>query len=354
VRVQLRCAGAIALTVAGCLASGSGTASATSARRVPKVTLEWVGDIALSTQRGLPPGGVARALSPVARSLRAADITTGNLEGTFSVGGASKCSAIGGGNCFAFQAPPSSAFEFRGLGFDVLNQANNHSLDYGYSGRAQTVAALNRAGIQHTGYPGEITLRRVNGIRVAFLGFAPYANTSNLLDLPTAVRLVSAARREAAIVVVFIHAGAEGAGELHTPHGPEFYLGEARGHAREFAHTVIRAGASIVLGSGPHVIRGVEDYRGRMVAYSLGNFVGYHTLGGGGVLSESAILRVTLEPGGRIAAADWIPVALTGGLPHPDPIHASAHLVRRLSAEDFPGDHFDITPSGVFRLPRLR
>jgi poly-gamma-glutamate capsule biosynthesis protein CapA/YwtB (metallophosphatase superfamily) len=321
---------------------------------VPKVTIEWVGDIALSTQRGLPPSGVGRALGPVAGILRAADITTGNLEGTLSVGGASKCGGIGGGNCFAFQAPPSTAFDFRGLGFDVLNHANNHSLDYGYGGRAQTVAALNRVGIQHTGYPGEITLRRVNGIRIAFLGFAPYANTANLLDLPTAIRLVAAARREAAIVVVFIHAGAEGAGQLHTPHGPEFFLGEARGHAREFAHAVIRAGASIVLGSGPHVIRGVEDYRGRMIAYSLGNFVGYHTLGGGGVLGESAILRATLEPGGRIAAADWIPVALAGGLPRPDPTHASAHLVRRLSAEDFPGDHFDITPSGVFRLPRLR
>jgi len=98
---------------------------------------------------------------------------------------------------------------------------------------------------------------------------------------------------------VLIHAGAEGTDQLHTPRGTETYLGENRGDARAFAHAMIDAGASIVLGSGPHVIRGVERFRGRPIAYSLGNFVGYHALSGGVVLSESAILRVTLGAGGR-------------------------------------------------------
>ena len=106
------------------------------------------------------------------------------------------------------------------------------------------------------------------------------------------------ARRRASLVVVIIHAGAEGAGALHTPHGSEFFVGENRGNPRAFAHAVVDAGASLVVGSGPHVIRGVERYRGRMIAYSLGNFVGYHTLAGGGVLSDSAILRVTLGADG--------------------------------------------------------
>ena len=198
--------------------------------------------------------------------------------------------------CFAFQAPPSYALALRRLGFDLVNQANNHSMDFGASGRAQTVAALDRAGIAHTGFPGEITYLRANGIRVAFLGFAPYASDANLLDIAGARALVRRARRHAAIVVVIIHAGAEGADQLHTPYGTQFYLGENRGDARAFAHAVIDAGASIVLGSGPHVIRGVERYRGRLIAYSLGNFVGYHTLAGGGVLDDSAILRATLGP----------------------------------------------------------
>ena len=129
------------------------------------------------------------------------------------------------------------------------------------------------------------------------------------------------ARRRASLVVVIIHAGAEGAGALHTPHGSEFFVGENRGNPRAFAHAVVDAGASLVVGSGPHVIRGVERYRGRMIAYSLGNFVGYHTLAGGGVLSDSAILRVTLGADGRVLAGRWISMLLQGALPRPDHDH---------------------------------
>ena len=292
------------------------------------------------------------ALSPVASQLRDAQLTLGNLEGTLSVGGASKCGAgsVGGGNCFAFQAPPSTARQLPKLGFGLVNQANNHSLDFGESGRAQTLKALRAAGIAQTGLPGEITHLKVGDVRVAFLGFAPYSYDGHLLDIPAARALVRRARRTASIVVVIIHAGAEGADQLHTPHGTQYYLGEDRGDARAFAHAVIDAGASIVLGSGPHVIRGVERYRGRLIAYSLGNFVGYHTLGGGGVLSQSAILRVKLGVGGRLLAARWISIRLVDGLPRPEPSEQSARLVARLSREDFPTDHYVIPPDGRFRL----
>jgi hypothetical protein len=322
--------------------------------RPPTVTLEWVGDMALSTQRGLPPGGVASALAPVSGWLHRADLTLGNLEGTLSVGGVSKCARLGAVHCFAFQAPPSTAFGLRALGFGLVNQANNHSMDYGLAGRAQTVAALHAAGIQHTGFPGEITYRRVKGVRVAFLGFAPYPYDSDLLDIAGGQALVRRAASHARLVVVIIHAGAEGADQLHTPPGQQYFDGEDRGNARGFAHAMIRAGASIVLGSGPHVIRGVERYRGRLIAYSLGNFIGYHTLGGGGVLSLSGVLRVKLDGRGRVVAARWISVRLVDGLPRPDPSNASATLVARLSRQDFPGHHWFIEPSGVFRLPAAR
>jgi poly-gamma-glutamate capsule biosynthesis protein CapA/YwtB (metallophosphatase superfamily) len=325
------------------------TSAIAAARSMRPITLEWVGDIALSSQLGLPPGGVAQGLAPVGGLLRKADVTLGNLEGTLSVGGTSKCGGIGGGNCFAFQAPPWIAGQLKALGFDLVNQANNHSLDYGPSGRRQTISALNRAGIAHTGLPGEVSVLHVGGTRVAFLGFAPYPYDANLLDIPAAERLVRRARGLARLVVVIIHAGAEGADRLHTPRGSEYYLGEDRGNARAFAHAMIDAGASIVLGSGPHVIRGVERYHHRLIAYSLGNFVGYRTLGGGGVLSQSAILRVTLGRGGRLLAGRWISIRLVEGLPRPDPTHASAKLVAALSRADF-SSRFLIGPSGLFHL----
>lgn len=315
------------------------------------MTLEWVGDMAMSSERGLPPGGLGHALAPVASALRAADVTLGNLEGTLSTGGASKCASQSAAECFAFQAPPSYAGALHAAGLDLVNQANNHSMDFGVSGRAQTVAALNRAGVAHTGFPGEITYLRRNGITMAFLGFAPYAFDADLLDVRAAQVLVRRARRHAAIVVVIVHAGAEGADQLHTPYGTQYYLGENRGDVRAFAHAAIGAGASIVLGSGPHVIRGIERYRGRLVAYSLGNFVGYRTLSTEGVLGDSAILRATLTRGGRVLAARWIPISLPGGLPRLDRTGASTRLVRSLSAQDFPHDHWNIRPDGVFRIP---
>jgi poly-gamma-glutamate capsule biosynthesis protein CapA/YwtB (metallophosphatase superfamily) len=318
----------------------------------PHATFQWVGDIALSAQRGLPPGGVYGALAPVRGMLRSAPLTAGNLEGTLSSGGVSKCARLGG-NCFAFQAPASVAGQLHAVGFRLVNQANNHSMDFGPGGRAQTLGALRAAGIAYTGLPGQIAYRRVGGIRCAFLGFAPYPYDADLLDIAAAQSLVARARRRASLVVVFIHAGAEGAGALHTPFGTETYLGENRGDPRAFAHGMIRAGASLVLGSGPHVIRGLELYRGRLIAYSLGNFVGYHTLGGGGVLSLSAVLRVTLDQRGRVATGQWLAIRLVDGLPRPDRSKASLHLVARLSAQDFAGAGVRFWPDGEFELPDL-
>jgi poly-gamma-glutamate capsule biosynthesis protein CapA/YwtB (metallophosphatase superfamily) len=341
-----------ALTALALLVSAAGASAAPPKPR--PVTIEWVGDIALSSERGLPPGGLTGALAPVRGMLRAANLTIGNLEGTLSVGGSSKCARLGGGNCFAFQAPPSYARQLRSLGFGDLNLANNHSHDYGPSGRKQTIAALSAAGITHDGLPGEIAIRRVAGRRIAILGFAPYPYDGDLLNIGAARALVRRARRMASLVVVIIHAGAEGAAELHTPYGPQYYLGEDRGDARGFAHAVISAGASIVLGSGPHVIRGIERYRNRLIAYSLGNFIGFHTLGGGGVLSESAILRVTLGAGGRVIRGRWLSIRLEGGLPRPDRSAASARLMRTLSRQDFGRRIFRIAPNGKISVPRAR
>ena len=345
-------AAALLLALACALLPASAHARGTAPRAAP-ITLEWVGDIALSSQLGLPPGGLAHALAPLRRTLHSADLTLGNLEGTLSRGGASKCGGANTSVCFAFQAPPSVAGQLKSFGFDLVNQANNHSMDYGPSGRRQTIGALRRAGVAFTGLPGQITILRVRGRRIAFLGFAPYAYDANLLDIPAAQRLVQRAARMASLVVVIIHAGAEGADRAHTPGGGEYYLGEDRGDARAFAHAVIRAGASIVLGSGPHVIRGIERDDGHLIAYSLGNFVGYHTLAGGGLLDDSGILRVTLGARGRPLAARWLSVKLVDGLPRRDFSNASAKVVAALSREDFPADHFAIGPSGLFHLRRV-
>jgi hypothetical protein len=314
------------------------------------VTLNWVGDIAVSTSAGLPRDHGRSLFAGVEPLLRGTDVTLGNLEGTLGAGGSSKCSRIGG-SCFAFQAPTWFATTLRRAGFQLVNMANNHSHDYGRGGILATVAALGAAHLAQTGLRGEITVRRVAGTRGAFLGFAPYPWTSDLLNIPAARQLVRRARRRARIVVVLIHAGAEGPGALHTPRGPESDFGESRGDARRFAHAVVDAGAALVLGSGPHVIRGLDCYRHRLIAYSLGDFVGYRTLAIGGVLSLSAVLHVTLSRSGAVVSARWRPVVIVApGVPRRDRSGASTRLVRRLSRDDFGHAACRVDAAGAIRV----
>ena len=336
--------------VAAAAALGTGAAPAAGAtEEPPTVSLTWVGDMAFSSRRGLPPNGGRRVFTNVAPYLRGADLNTGNLEGTLGRGGRSKC---GGGrkNCFAFQAPASYGRVFRRGGFDLLNLANNHSHDFGPSGLRQTLAALRRAGIAHTGLRNEVEVRRVNGLRVAFLGFAPYHWASPLLDIPAARRQVAAAARRADVVVVFMHAGAEGSRALHVPRGRETAFGENRGETRRFARSVIDAGADAVLGSGPHVLRGIQCHRNRVIAYSLGNFAAYRTLSSRGVLALSGVLRIRLGANGRFLDGRLNPVRLTpSGLPRRDPGGASIGLVRRLSRQDFGRSACPIQKDGDIR-----
>src|SRR5205814_8299265 len=115
-------------------------------------------------------------------------------------------------------------------------------------------------------------------------------------------------------------AGAEGSDYQHVRTGIETFLGEQRGDPIRFAHAVVNAGADLVLGSGPHVLRAMEWYRGRLIAYSLGNFTGFHTLATSGVSGLSGILRVRLKADGTFAAGRLLPIALVGaGTPTHDP-----------------------------------
>jgi hypothetical protein len=336
--------------VVAAVAASTGTATQAPAAPVAPLTIQWVGDTVLGSSYGLPPDGARSTFDGVEPVLRRADLTVGNLEETFSTGGTSKCA--GSPHCFAFQAPPAYARRLREAGFDLMNLANNHAWDFGAGGQAQTLAALRKARVAETGLPGEITVRRVRGVRVAFLGFAPYPWAARLDDVPSARALVRRAAARADIVVVIIHAGAEGADADHVPRGGETFLGEDRGDSRRFAHAVVDAGADAVVGSGPHVVRGVELYHGRPIAYSAGNFAGYRNFGLSGRLALSAIVRLELDPDGSFTGGRWISVRLAGpGLPRLDPGRGSLALVRDLSRDDFGAAGMRFTRDGTMRPP---
>ena len=315
----MRRAAAIAFVVLASLILCAGA----GAKPRPGVTLAAVGDTMLGNSPELPadPGSYLDAVKGQLRG----DVVFGNLEGTLTdVTSSPKCDGASGGSCYAFRTPPSYARHLAAAGFTVMNDANNHSYDFGAEGLDQTVAALHKAGIAQSGLPGQITVVKAGGEKAAFLGFAPYSLTANLLDLPAARKPIRRAARRAKIVVVAIHAGAE-----------EHYLGEDRGNPRKFARMAVRSGADLVLGSGPHVLRGMEIYRDRLIAYSLGNFSGFHNFASEGDLGASAILHVSLDPDGALRSGRVASVRLVdAGRPAPDPSGEGAALIRRLSRED--------------------
>jgi poly-gamma-glutamate capsule biosynthesis protein CapA/YwtB (metallophosphatase superfamily) len=300
------------------------------------VTIAWGGDVTLGSSYGNPPARGWPQLAPVAPALRAADLAAVNYEGTFAPGGPSKCGWRQGRNCFAFQAPAVNAGTLARAGVDIVNLANNHAFDFGPAGYRGTRAALDRAGVRATGSPGQIRVLRAGRTRVAFVGFSSYPWSAPLNDPGGVSRLVRAAARRAEIVVAFFHGGAEGGDKLRVPYRREFAFGEDRGHLRPFARRAVRAGADLVLGSGPHVLRGMQRYRRRLIAYSLGNLTGWKNFGTGGILSYSAVLTVELSRRGRLTGGRVTSLRLNGiGVPRVDRTGAAARLMRRLSISDF-------------------
>ena len=308
------------------------------------VTISAVGDMELGSTPQLP-SNPASIFSNVLSALKA-QVEFGNLEGTLTTQTLSKCGASST-NCYAFRNPPAYANTFASVGFNVLNSANNHSNDFGSQGRIDTTKALSEAGIAQAGLPGQIAIVKQNGISLAFVAFAPYYNTNNLLNATAAAQLITQAKREANIVVVYMHAGAEGSAASHVTKASESFFGENRGNPYAFAHAAIDNGADLVIASGPHVLRGMEVYRGHLINYSLGDFANFHNFATSGDLALSAILKVTLSATGSFVSGTFHSVLLDAtGIPSIDQSHRAATFVNNLSVQDFGDRAVVIRPNG--------
>ena len=289
------------------------------------------------TLNSWPPGGPGSLIDGMKRYLRSS-LTIGNLETALGDLPMSKCGAQQT-DCYEFEAPDSTAADLKADGFSAVNVANNHTLDAGEAGETSTDEALDAAGLDYAGRPGQITYLRRDGIKIALLGFAPWSYDADALDIPAARALVRQARQHASVVIVMEHLGAEGDDARHVTDSEEYYLGQDRGNSVAFTHAVIDAGADLVVGSGPHVLRGLQWYRGHLIAYSVGNFCGYNTLGLDGYTSISALLHVTLNARGQFVRGSITPLRLTSpGVPEVDPDDTAVSYVNTLSEQDFDGN----------------
>ncbi len=317
------------------------------------VRLRAVGDLMIGTTfpaGSLPPDDGAGTFAAVADLLRDADVTFGNLEGPLCdaeiVSQKCKPTALSG-SCYAFKSPVSYGKWYRDAGFDVMSTANNHAVDFGEECRHETEQALEGERILYSGRPGTFARWEANGLKIALIGFHTSSTGHRLTDTATAVALVQVLATENDLVIVSFHGGAEGSKALHVPEGPELFYAEDRGDLRLFTHAVIDAGADLVLGHGPHVLRAMEIYKDRLIAYSLGNFATYGRFNLAGNQGIGAILEVELARDGRLSAARVLGTRQEGlGVPVPDPANAAAALIQSLGAADFPDTHARIGEDG--------
>lgn len=326
------------------------------------VTVAAVGDIMMGstfpdeTGGMLPPDDGRLLFAEVEPLLQSADVAFGNLEGPLVDGGTSeKCAHARPGHCYAFRTPTRYAERLKDAGFRVVSVANNHASDFGEEGRSSTWAALDGVGILHAGAPNERVSLVVRGTKIAVVAFSTSAGTKDLRDLDEAARIVREAAQNADIVIVSFHGGGEGADRQHVVMGHEDFLGEDRGDLRAFARTVVDAGASLVIGSGPHVVRGMEVLHGRLVAYSLGNFATYGGMNLKGPNGLSLVLELRLALDGSFLEGHIHPVRQEKpGGPKLDPAGEIIPLVRDLSRADFGEDAVTVKDDGTILPPTPR
>ena len=320
------------------------------ARPATRVSIAAVGDMMIGTdypENHLPDDDGVGFLAGVAAWLSPVDIAFGNLEGVLVDGGepGKKCSNPKA--CYLFRSPTRYAFHYRAAGFDVLSLANNHARDFGEDGRTATMQALAAAGIYHSGREGDFASFDAKGLRIAVLAYAVTKNSNMMLDYALAEQTVREFAATHDVVMVSFHGGAEGRDVTRLPFAEEEYYEEPRGDVVRFARMVVDAGADLVIGHGPHVVRAMERYNDRLIAYSLGNFATYYGISVAGIKGVAPILIATLDEEGRFVEGEIISTRqLRPAGPSADPEDRALNLIRGLSIEDFGNPGLTFHPDG--------
>lgn len=316
-----------------------------------EILLGFVGDIAPAHEEN--EFDIQNFFSDIKHHLQAPDIMIGNLEGTFSMMGTPKCDETTPG-CYLFSGTERFLDEIKQSGFDVLSLANNHAFDFGKEGFEETRRLIALKQMIPAGARNDIQYKKTSTGTVAFIGASSYFWTPSLIETDDLINHIHEAKKYASIIVVVFHGGAEGIEYSRTPDTTEWYMGENRGDLRMMARRAIDEGADIVVGSGPHVLRGMEIYKQRLIAYSLGNFAfsGTKTISQRSTLGVSAILNTTLSAEGEFIGGTIIPIRISStGSPLFDEQGEAISIIRRLSKEDFLYSGIDIDSQGVLYIP---
>lgn len=189
-----------------------------------------------------------------------ADLVVANLEGPITNHlSVSEASAEGSHDNYVFTFPPETATLLREENVSLVNIGNNHILNFQEDGVRQTKDFLETAGVGHFGSPlngdTRYVIRDIRAVKIAFVNynqFVPNGREKALAD-------IAAAKGESDFLIVYAHWGKE-------------YV-EATPETKTLAHAFVDAGADLIIGSHPHVVQEREEYKGKMIYYSLGNLI---------------------------------------------------------------------------------
>ena len=318
------------------------------------ITVAMTGDIMMGTTYpgiSLPPKNGEEVFRDVKPILQRATLAVGNLEGTLLDGG--KSTKGGGRNSYSFRTPTSYSHLLKEAGYDFLSMANNHANDFGQEGIISTEQQLTKQGIKFSGIKGRVESAVVvrNGIKFGLCAFGHNQYTLKHRDLQTVKRIIDDLKRKSDVVIVSFHGGAEGRSKSHLPQGAESFLGEDRGSLREFAHFCIDNGADIVYGHGPHVVRATEVYKGRFIAYSLGNFCTPYGMSLAGISAYSPVVEIKIDKQGRFLSGKIHSFLQQKGVgPRKDANQHVAREMMNLTNSDVPHSEARIDKDGYITL----
>jgi poly-gamma-glutamate synthesis protein (capsule biosynthesis protein) len=306
-------------------AAVSPVASSASPSAATELTLAFGGDVHFTERTAALLKDPSTAFGPMAKELSGADLAVVNLETAVTTRGTPEPKE------FHFRAPASAYEAVKAAGVDAVSIANNHALDYGRVGFADTLDGAAAAGVPVFGGGRTIDeayaplVLPVRGVRVAIVGFSQIHTLAEswkagpatpgialAWDVPRAVAAVRAARDRADLVIVFNHWGTE------TDACPN-------ANQKTFAAALADAGADMIIGAHAHVLQG-DGWLGRTyVAYGLGNFVWY--VGS----ADTGVLKVRVR-GRSVIGADLIPAVISGtGQPKAVTGAAAAAATRRFT-----------------------
>ncbi|MFC8796568.1 CapA family protein [Promicromonospora sp. NPDC057138] len=299
------------VTVTGCASGTAGTGSASAEPSAePEITLTFAGDVHFEDRVAELLDDPATTFGPVAAELTDGDLTVVNLETPITSRGTAQDKR------YVFRAPDASVSAMTAAGIDVVSLANNHTMDYGREGLADTIATAKAGGLGTVGAGANIDAaftplhRTVGGVDVAIFAFsqvddlaeewAAGPNRSGMamaFDTERAYAAVRAARADSDLVVVLPHWGAEG-DQCPTT------------RQQDFAAGLIDAGADVIVGAHSHVLQGAGREGDAYVAYGMGNFLWYSEGLHQPFSARAGVLHLTVQ-GREVVRSEFVPTVMT-------------------------------------------